>query len=319
MSDKLKKIVKSSSFPAFALLVIFVIINLFVTKNFLSLNYMKGVAINNAPIICLTIGMAIVIIAGGIDLSLGAMLSVVNTLCVTFTAYGWNPILVIMICILIGGAIGAINGFVVGYLRIPPLLATFAMSTVLEGLALIILPNPGGNPDPDVMKWYRAGYFGIPIATFVIILLAVIAVFILKSKFGTWIRATGHDEKKSFFSGIPAGKTTLLAFIISGLFGGLGGVLMTLGINSADATIGINMCMQCISACVIGGVDLAGGQGHPFGAICGILFLTFVNSVIMALGLDSFSQTFWSGMVLLISLMGAVVLMRHSKKSSGLE
>lgn len=94
---------------------------------------------------------------------------------------------------------------------------------------------------------------------------------------------------------------------------------MTYGINSADATIGTDMCMQCIAACVIGGVDLAGGQGHSLGALWGILFLTFVSSVIVALGLDTFSQSFWSGMVLLISLLGSVILMKRSKKAIGLD
>ena len=89
MGNRFKRIAKSTSFPAFVLFAAFIVINILVTKNFLTLSYMKGVAINNAPLICLTMGMSVVIISGGIDLSLGTMLSVVNTLCVTFTALGW--------------------------------------------------------------------------------------------------------------------------------------------------------------------------------------------------------------------------------------
>lgn len=319
MGNRFKRIAKSTSFPAFVLFAAFIVINILVTKNFLTLSYMKGVAINNAPLICLTMGMSVVIISGGIDLSLGTLLSVVNTLCVTFTALGWNPVLVILVCLLVGAGIGMINGLVVGYLRIPPLLATFAMSTILEGLALIILPKPGGNPDQGVMKWYRTGVLGVPIATFAILLVALTGVFILKSKFGILVRATGYNEKEAFFSGIHTGRIKLYTYMIAGLFGGLGGILMTYGINSADATIGTDMCMQCIAACVIGGVDLAGGQGHSLGALWGILFLTFVSSVIVSLGLDTFSQSFWSGMVLLISLLGSVILMKRSKKAIGLD
>ncbi len=319
MGNYLKKTVKSTSFPAFVLFAAFVVINIFVTKNFFTLSYMKGVAINNAPLICLTVGMSVVIISGGIDLSLGTMLSVVNTLCVTFTAWGIHPLLVILMCFAVGVGIGMINGIVVGYLRIPPLLATFAMSTILEGLALIILPKPGGNPHQGVMKWYRAGVAGIPIATFAILAVALIGAFIWKSKFGILVRATGYNEKEAFFSGIQTSRIKLYTYMIAGFFGGLGGILMTYGINSADATIGTDMCMQCIAACVIGGVDLAGGQGHSLGAFWGILFLTFVSSVIVALGLDTFSQSFWSGMVLLVSLLGSVILMKRSKKAVGLD
>lgn len=319
MKAILKRAAKNSSFPAFLLFVLFFILNIIFTMNFLSFSYMKGFAINNAPIICLTIGMSIVIIAGGIDLSLGMLLSVVNTLCVTFTAMGWHLVAVIIVCLLIGAGIGLVNGLIVGYLRIPPLLATFAMSTILEGLALIILPEPGGNPDQIAERIYRRGFLHMPVATYIIIGVAILAYFMLKSKTALWIRATGFSEKKAFFSGIPANKTVMLSFCISGLLGGLGGILMTFGINSADATIGASMCMTCISACVIGGVDLAGGQGHSLGALWGILFLTLVDSIVMALGLDTFSQNFWSGMVLLVSLLVSVIFMRRSKKNSGLD
>lgn len=309
----LKRIVKWSPFPALVLLIVFVIISVTNTNDFFG-GFLIGFFDANIPLVCVAIGVAVVLIGGGIDISLGSIVCLVNVVIVTLYGLGASLIIAIIGGVVVGTLAGAINGIVVAYLRITPLLTTFATSSVFLGLALWILPSPGGMVPIDFVMWYIGNVGGIPTAIVFLIVGLALWIVIKKSKFGVWLYAVGHDDMKSYVSAVPVERVKLSTYAFAGFMSALGAVALTANVGAGDPLVGTTFSMMAIASCVIGGISLSGGIGDVIGAVFGALFLGLVTNTVLSAVSDPFFQNFYSGLIMLIGVIGSVMVNSLIKK-----
>ena len=276
LANKMKK---SQAFGAYIMLVLLVIINLLIQgKGFANVSSINSLFLVNTPLILATVAQAVMIFCGGIDLSIGATISVVNAI----VAGQHVPVPIAWLgAFLIAVLLGAAKGGIVAYLRVPPILVTFAISTLLEGLALLILPKPGGSIPSSIYSVYGGVFAGfIPISALVIVLVLIGFGIVNRRPLGAQIKAAGENQRSLFIAGVNVERTKLKAYIISGVITGIAGLCLTALASSGDPKIGNALSLNSIAAAILGGVDLSGGWGTVGGAAAGALFLGVVNNVI---------------------------------------
>lgn len=315
---KLKKVLNWTSLPSLLLFLLFVIFNTALSKGFMTLSAWTGFLQTTAPLIIMAIGQAVVIITGGIDLSVGPLLSVVNVIFATTSSFEgpvWKPIL-ISLAVALG--FGALNGFLVSKVRIPALLATFGVSFILDGLALTILPIPGGQVPEPISKFYYFQLFKvIPMSIFLIAFVFLVWFVISKTSLMVQLYAVGEDEQKAFFSNINVSKVKFFTYLFSALTAWIAGAALSGNFAAGDPRVGAAMTLNVIAGCVVGGIALKGGLGSPSGAIFGTLFLNLVLVTVLGLRIPGYYQDLVSGVIVLAGIFFAVTLSK--RKSINLE
>jgi ribose transport system permease protein len=313
-SDKKSLILKNASklsyAPAAALFVLIVIFNIFITTRFLTTGFIVGFFSANAPLVLISIGEAVVLIGGGIDISLGAIVCLVNVVFITLVGSGWSFTAAAVTTILMALVCGIINGLVVGFLRVPPLLATFASTSVYGGLALWIMPTPGGAAPMNLISWYNNTLAGIPAPVYIILAALIVWIVIKYSPLRIWLYALGRDEKKAYMSAVPVKWTQLFMYSFAGLMAGIGALCLTGSIGSGDPLVGLPLSLSAIAGCVIGGISLSGGKGNILGSLFGSLFLGLVITTVLSARIEPFYQDFISGIIILIGVIGSTFLSR---------
>jgi len=305
---KMRNVVKWSSFPSLLLCVVFVALNGFITKGFLSWSSMGGFLQAIIPLIILSIGESVVLLGGGIDISVGASVSLINVILATMSQRGTSAEALIGIALICGLAIGALNGLLISIVRISPLLVTFATSYIISGMALTILPTPGGSMPDSLTNFYLSNVlFVIPSA--VIFLAIVYAIWLVwhLSPMSTHLYATGNNIFKAFYSGIAVTRIQFMTYLFAGFASSIAALALTSYMGAGDARVGLPLTLNAIAACVIGGISLAGGAGNVSGAVFGSFFLGLVLTIILGLGIPTYYQNFASGLVILIGIFTAVM------------
>ncbi|WHH59040.1 ABC transporter permease [Petroclostridium sp. X23] len=312
MKQTAKNILKWPPFPAFLLLMAFIVLNAIITPGFLDLGFFTGFLSSNVPLVCVAIGVSVVLIGGGIDISLGAVVSLINVIFVTLIGLGWNLGAAIMLCLVISIILGAINGFIVGFLRVTPLLATFATSSIFGGLALWIMPTPGGAVPMDYVTWYNDTWLGIPISILFILVSFLLWLFLKYSPVRLWLYSIGRDENKAYVSAVPVTWIQFFIYTFAAFASGIGAIALTGSVGAGDPLIGLSFSMSSIAACVIGGITLSGGIGETTGAVFGSLFLGLVITTVLSVSVDPFYQEFVQGLILLVGVLGATIVGRKT-------
>jgi ribose/xylose/arabinose/galactoside ABC-type transport system permease subunit len=255
---------------------------------------LRSLCANALPLALVALGQFVIVLGRGIDLSLGPVASVAGAVMALHmtdsAAIGLaGPILV-------GLAAGAINGFFVVWLRLPPIIVTLATMSVWQGVALLILPDPGGSI-PHGFQKAVTGFFFVPLIE--LILFGAVAVWLLGTRFGLHLRAVGGDEQAARMSGVRVIHIRFLAYILGGLLAALCGMYLATLTASGSPTIGDSYILTSISAVVIGGVPLIGGRGSPVGVVMGALILTLTGSLLYFAQVSSFYQSIIDGLILL--------------------
>lgn len=255
------------------------------------------------PLVCVTIGAAIVLISRGVDLSIGGTLTLVNVIIAKGASADGNVALWAFVALLAALAAGALNGVLVAWWRLSPLIVTLATQSVLFGVALYVLPIPGG----EVPSWFSRlplMLIGpIPLVGLLMVLVPLLFWWPLKrSPYGLALYAVGNDEGAAFTSGIRVRLTTASAYVLAAFFAWLGGLFLTMNAGAGDPSIGIPFTLNAIAAAVIGGVALSGGRGTIIGAVAGALILSFINNLLFAIGVSSYWQLPATGLLLLAAL-----------------
>lgn len=286
-------------------------------------NFFRGRVINGnlrvmLPLMILAAGQAIVIIGGGIDLSVGAMVSLVNAVLVTLitpesTAAGIA--LALAAGFGIGALAGAVNGFCVAILRLQPIVTTFATSFVFAGLALAILPRPGGALPRALTRFYRDTVLEIPVSAYGIVLVLAIWWLVRRSRFGQYLYAVGGGAESARASGVPVALVRFGSYVALGLLSALSAFALTLSIGSGNPRIGEGMTLPSIVAVVLGGTRLAGGQGGVAGAIIGVAILTIIRNLISFANVPTWYQTLVDALIILAALAGPGVIRMLRKPS----
>ena len=275
------------------------------------------------PFALATLGMAVVVIAGGIDLSLASMMAVSSVTAATLMAGASDgqSVLVVLAVLVLGAAMGAVNGALVVVTRVPDIVVTLSMLFVWQGVALLILNAPGGAAAP----WLRAlsvGGVTLPVVpealtvwlpksvVFLFVCLAVIWLPIRRSKLGLMFYAIGSDALAAFRSGIPVGRTRIAAYAITGLFAALGGIAVTMSTGIGEPIPGPYL-LAAVAAVVLGGVVLGGGRGGPLGPILAVFVLRLVRMDLTLMSVDPNVTTIVEGSIMVVVVMfGGVVAMR---------
>ncbi len=285
------------------LLVFFLIITKVVQPTF-GASGLESVARAALPFAFATAGMAVVVIVGGIDLSVASIMAVCAvTAAVLMERMASVPALLIVLAA--GLAMGLINGALIVFTRVPDIVVTLAMLFVWEGVALLILPSPGGNTADWVQNVIRGGFVfdWLPNAFLVIaICVAVIWVPIRRSKLGLSIFATGSDELAAFRSGVAVGRTKIIAYGICGLFCALGGLSLAALTGIGEPVPGPYL-MASVAAVVLGGVVLGGGKGGLVGPIIAVFILRIIRTILTLLAVDPNVTTIIEGTIMVAVVM----------------
>lgn len=273
------------------------------------------------PIVLMAIGQAIVILGGGIDISVGGIASIVNAVLATRVGLDGSPAEMwqyILISLLIGLLAGAINGFFIAYLRLQPIITTYATSFLYVGMALLILPNPGGGIPSAVAQLYRnTTPLNLPLAFYVIAILLLIWGYLSSTRYGRYLFAVGGKAEAAYETAVPVTWMQFSTYVISGLMAALAGIAITMLSGSGNAEIGSPMTLNSITAVVIGGNALSGGVGGVAGPVMGAITLGIIQNIISFSSLDTWWETFVKATIIVIALAapGTVNLFRRRRVS----
>jgi ribose transport system permease protein len=282
-------------------------------SNFLKTDNLLNIANQITVIAIIAIGMTLVIITGGIDLSVGSLiaLSAVATTLLIRNAGGVSAPTGAMIGgslagIALCGAVGLLSGVMVAIVRIPAFIVTLGMMLVASGIAFILARGQSIYQVPDAFVWLGRGTsFGLPVAVILMLGLYIAAhVFLTRTALGRHIYAVGSNQEAARLSGVPVKRTLLFVYVVSGLLAGLGGVVMASQLKSGAPTYGQMYELYVIAAAVVGGTSLAGGEGKAFGTLIGALIIAVIQNGMNLTGVESYTQKVVLGLVIL----GAVTL-----------
>jgi ribose transport system permease protein len=309
-----------SRYPAFfplILLVVVIAVNLFLQPNMFALDTLNSNMRVFLPLILLAVGQAIVLLGGGIDISVGGVVSIVNTILATQVGLEGSPekmVQFVLIGLLVGALAGAINGFFIAFLRLQPIITTYATSFLYAGFALFILPNPGGGIPADVANLYRTSTpLGLPLAFFVIAVVLLIWLYTSSTRYGKYLFAVGGKAEAAYETAVPVTLVRFSIYVISGLMAALGGIAITMLSGSGNAEIGSAMTLNSITAVVIGGNAFSGGIGGVAGPVMGAIILSLIQNIISFASIDTWWETLVKATIIVTALAapGIINLIRR--------
>lgn len=296
-------------YPAFfplILLITSVVINLALQPNMFDPETLNGNMRVFLPLILLAIGQAIVLIGGGIDISVGGTVSIVNAILATRVGLEGTPELMwkyVFISLAVGLLAGAVNGFFIAYLRLQPIITTYATSFLYVGFALFILPNPGGGIPQEIAKIYRTVTpLGIPISFYVIAVMLLVWVYVSSTRYGKFLFAVGGKADAAYETAVPVNLVKFSTYIISGFMAALAGITITLLAGSGNAEIGGPMTLNAITAAVIGGCAMSGGIGGVAGPVMGAITLSLIQNIISFANINTWWETLVKASIIVAAL-----------------
>lgn len=295
----------------FVALVALVVIMSFASPYFLDTQNIFNVLRNMSTISIVAIGMTMVIITGGIDLSVGSVLAVSAMLTARLMAqYGLNPWLAFLIGLGFGALAGAINGLIITKIQVNPFITTMGMMSIGRGLTYLFASGLRGTVASNIpmrdpgLNFLGAGYIGpVPFPVIEMAILVTLAsLFLANTVLGRQIYSVGSNEQASRLSGVDVDRVRLFCYTLTGLLAAYAGV-MTAGLLSTAATnAGIGTELDVIAAAVIGGASLAGGEGTVYGAVIGAAIMAVLRNAFVLLGLPVYLQTVSIGVVIILAV-----------------
>lgn len=292
--------------PLIGLFLILIILSV-MSPDFLRVNNIFNVLRQVSINALIAYGMTFVILTGGIDLSVGSILALSSALTAGMLAGGTDPILALLIGLLAGTAMGAVNGLVITKGKVAPFIATLATMTIFRGLTLVYTEGRPitGLSDAVSFQMLGKGYFlGIPFPVVTMLVSYGILYFILrKTTFGRGVYAIGGNEEASLLSGLRVDRIKIGVYSLAGLLSALAGITLTSRLNSAQPTAGASYELDAIAAVVLGGTSLSGGRGWIFGTLVGALIIGVLNNGLNLLNVSSFYQQVVKGGVILLAVL----------------
>ncbi|WP_407425670.1 ABC transporter permease [Arcticibacter sp.] len=283
-------------------------------------NVMRQISVN----VCISVGMTLIVLTAGIDLSVGSVLA----LCGAITAgllsngigimpldlyIGFTLLGAILVGLLCGTFIGGFNGWVITRFNVPPFVATLAMLTIARGLTLLYTEGHPISGLGESFAYIGTGWLlGVPVPVWISALVVVAAVIITnKTRLGRYIYAIGGNESASRLSGINIGRVKIIVYAIAGALAAIGGMMVTSRLDSAQPNAGVSYELDSIAAVVIGGASLSGGKGTILGTVLGAIIIGVLNNGLVLLNVSPFWQQVVKGMVILL----AVIIDKSNAKS----
>ena len=305
----------------FALIAIIAVFS-FLSPNYLSTSNFLIMASHVAIYGILAIGMLLVILNGGIDLSVGSTLGLCGVIAgflmqgVSLKAFGiiaYPPVwaVAILACCL-GALVGAVNGVLIAYLRVPAFVATLGVMYVARGVALLLTNgltynNLGGRAELGNTGFDWLGFnrlFNVPIGVLVLGVLAILCGLVLsRTAFGRWLYASGGNMRAAELSGVPVKRVQISVYVLSGICAAIAGLVLSSQLTSAGPTAGTSYELTAIAAVVIGGAALTGGRGTMRGTMLGAFVIGFLSDGLVIIGVSSYWQTVFTGAVIVLAVL----------------
>jgi len=291
-------------------IVVLVLVNVALSPSFLSERSLRLQFVQVVPVATVALGMALVIGTRGIDLSVGSVMAIAAATLPIFLVHG--PVAAIAVALVAGGIIGAINGSLVAFVGIQPIVATLGMLVAGRGIALVIAEGKLTEIfDPTLAAAGTGSLLGVPLVVWITLALAlVMSLLVSRTTFGRYVLSAGGNPVASMLSGIPARRTIIAVYVLSGILAAIAGVLATARIGAADPSFLGNLIeLSAITAVVVGGTPLAGGRVRVLGTVAGALLLQLITATLIRNNLsDSTSR-----MVAALIILGAVWLQRDRR------
>lgn len=293
--------------PVIGLVILSAVISL-LSPRFLTtgniLNILRQTSINAV----IATGMTFVILTGGIDLSVGAILAFAGAVMAALLATHLPLTVSLALVLVLGAGIGAVTGLLVTRGKIQPFIATFVAMTLLRGETLVFTDGKPLSADvglADDFAYLGQGYgFGVPIPVFVMIAVLAIAYYVLRhTRFGRYVYAVGGNEEAARLSGLRTRLIKTTVYAVSGMLSAMAGILLTARLSSAQPTAGTGYELDAIAAVVLGGTSLSGGSGQLLGTLAGALIIGILNNALNLMNVSSYYQMIAKGIIILIAVL----------------
>lgn len=315
---------------AFAIMFTLLSITVSLNERFFTPPVITSTANQSMTLIFAGMAQTSVVITGGIDLSVGPIISLSNSLASAIFSESDDPfniIMVIVIVLVVASLAGLVNGLIVVYGRLQPIIVTLATSSIYSGIALYLRPRPGGyvpdvysdlltkrvgqllpetlfGTEPTGLPAFFQSLFNFIPASAILLLLVLILLWIpfRRSRLGMWVYAVGSNEGAAYMSGVNVKLAKISAYVLGGLFAGIGGLFLTAQTQSGDAATGSVFTLQSIAIVVLGGTSLFGGSGGVAGTIAGAVSLRLITSILFFARVNPLQQPLWEGAVILFAV-----------------
>lgn len=294
---------KSEVLLVYAFVILMVIVAICTSDTFMKVRNIRNLFSANVGLLIVTFAQLFIVSFGGVDLSVGSVISVVNVLTVSIVTD--NPmswLLAGAVGIATGACVGLINGLLVVKGNMQAIIATLATSTIFSGVALLIMDTPGGNVPTVLSKFITKGWnYAVPLLI-VIVVTVIVWMIINRTRFGRSILAVGGNEQAAESSGISVGKIKILAFVASGVLSAIAALYITAYATSGNPLVGDTYTQRSITTVVVGGASLAGGKSSVLGCIAAVFIMGIINNLLNLLGISAYYQYVLQGVILIVAL-----------------
>lgn len=321
----LKKYTNISQLQSLIALFLMCVVLAFLTDNFMTTdnfwNVLRQISVN----VCISVGMTLVILTSGIDLSVGSILAFCGAITAGLLKYGiqmpsqdlyigFTVFGAVLAGLFAGGMLGFVNGFAITKFKVPAFVATLAMLTMARGFTMLWTEGHPITGLGDSFGFLGTGWFlGIPMPVWISAVVVVLSIILVrKTRFGRYIYAIGGNENAARLSGIPITKIKIWVYSLAGILAAVGAVLVTSRLDSAQPNAGLSYELDAIAAVVIGGTSLAGGRGTIIGTVLGAIIIGVLNNGLVLLNVSPFWQQVVKGIVILL----AVIIDKSNSKNS---
>ncbi len=291
-----------------ALLILIVIVSM-ISPNFFTLNNLFNILQQTSVNAIMAVGMTLVILTSGIDLSVGSLLALTGAVAASMVGADVNAIVAVAGALALGAAIGGVTGVIVAKGKVQAFIATLVMMLLLRGVTRVYTDgspiSTGFSDNADVFSWFGIGrLFGIPAPVWLMIVVFAVAWYLLHhTRLGRYIYALGGNESATRLSGINVDKIKIIVYALCGLLAALASVIEVARLSSAQPMAGNGYELDAIAAVVLGGTSLAGGKGRIMGTLIGALILGFLNNALNLLGISSNYQMIVKAVVILLAVL----------------
>ncbi|HVE42887.1 MAG TPA: ABC transporter permease [Planctomycetota bacterium] len=284
-------------------------------NSFATAGNVQTIALQSAIVGMATLGMTLIIISGGIDLSMGSTVALTSVVVAALLKFaGWGAFPAALGAVVAGGLCGLVNGLLITGLRVVPFIVTLGSYLILRGAAKGIADERTINPDPSALDSLLDQSGFLPSGVWMLALLAATVSAIRHyTRFGRHVVAIGSNEQAARLCGVPIGRTKILVYMLGGIFGGLAGLLQYSRLTIGDPTSAPGLELDVIAAVVIGGGSLAGGEGSVMGSLVGAFFMTTIRNGCSQMGWPTWVTEIVAGAIIVIAV--ALDRLRHRKVS----
>jgi ribose/xylose/arabinose/galactoside ABC-type transport system permease subunit len=292
-----------SFFVVIAIILVLSAAGLWKSTFFLTPYNLGNIALQMAPLALIALGQGIVVLTGGIDLSVGGVVSLM-TAASSFLIIKDGSFGGILACLGIGLAAGLLNGIVITKLNIPDIIVTLATLTGINGIALLLRPSPGGVLANDLKNFVTIKFFtDVPLIALMAVALFILAAFLLKNtKTGTYIYGIGSNREAAFCAGVNVSIIKIFVYALCGLLAAAAGIIVAGRIGTGDPRVGMEFTMKSVTAVVVGGIAVTGGRGSVYGALLGSVMILLMQNILNMAEVSAYFQYVWVGAIMLIAV-----------------